>query len=548
MGREIFSRVQDPAGTLHEFLLAGARLTPHHPAVVEHSDGTFGTVSYRQLERRVTKLAARLDALGLDIGDRVILESDTSSWSLTALLACSTLGLTFVPVSPETPAARLGAIIDAVGPALHLQPAHGTRDGVPEGVGVARFGPDGLLVERAPAPRKRRRRELTSTDAAYVVFTSGTTGRPKGVVMSHRGVLALFRGMLRHGIVAAEDRVATTSPLQFDFSLLDIGLALGSGATLVPVPRDLLRWPRRLIRFLADADVTQVNGVPSVWRPALRHEAESVGAELGGRVRGVLYSGERFPLPELRALQGLLPGVRIVNCFGSSESIAATFTDVPNPLPADAQEVSIGYAHAGAEMLLIDDDGETVDEPGAVGHIHLRSPALFTGYWDDPEATARVLVPDPLDARGGQRVFRTGDLGRRGEDGELYFCGRADSLVKIRGNRVELGEIERRVTEFRGVRAATAVLLPAGDREPVLAVFVVLSGDGAGEGSLEGAETGAADGELDPMELKAFCMAALPDYMVPQEVRVLDVLPSTVNGKVDRAALVAAAGGRRGRG
>ncbi|MEV5955784.1 AMP-binding protein [Streptomyces sp. NPDC051987] len=529
MSPESFSRIHDSVDTLHGFLLAGARLTPHQPAVVEHAEGTFGTISYRQLEHRVTELAAQLDALGLGIGDLVVLESDTSSWSIAALLACSTLGLVFVPVSPDTPAARLEAIIDAVEPALHLQAAHGTRDGIRAEVGTARFGPDGLLVERAPAPRKRRRRALVPTDPAYVVFTSGTTGRPKGVVMSHRGVLALYRGMLRHGIVAAEDRVATTSPLQFDFSLLDIGLALGSGATVVPVPRDLLRWPRRLLRFLADAEVTQVNGVPSIWRPALRHEAELLGAELGGRVRGVLYSGERFPLPELRTLQGLLPGLRIVNCFGSSESIAASFTDVPNPLPDDAEDVSIGRAHPGAEMLVIDEDGRAVQEPGVVGHIHLRSAALFTAYWDDPEATARVLVPDPLEPRSGQRVFRTGDLGRWGAHGELYFCGRADSLVKIRGNRVELGEIERRVTEFDGVRAATAVLLPTGGREPVLAVFVVLS---------------AEAGELDPMELKAFCMAALPDYMVPQEVRVLDVLPSTVNGKVDRDALLALVRGR----
>jgi len=523
VNRETFSRVHGSVDTLHEFLLAGARLTPERPAIVEHAGGTFGTISHRQLERRVTELAAQLDELGADIGDRVVLESDTSPWSIATLLACSTLGLTFVPVSPETPAARLKAIIDTTRPVLHLQPAHGTRDGIPAGVGTARFGPDGLLVERAPEPRSRHRRELVPTDPAYVVFTSGTTGRPKGVVMSHRAVLALYRGMLSHGVVSAEDRVATTSPLQFDFSLLDIGLALGTGAAVVPVPRDLLRWPRRLIRFLADAEVTQVNGVPSIWRAALRHEAEMVAAELGGRVRGVLYSGERFPLPELRTLQSLLPGVRIVNCFGSSESIAASFTDVPNPLPEDVEEVSVGHAHPGAEMLLIGEDGRPVDEPGVVGHIHLRSGALFTSYWDDPEATARVLVPDPLNPHSGQLVFRTGDLGSRGPNGELYFRGRADSLVKIRGNRVELGEIERRVAEFRGVRAATAVLLPVRDREPVLAVFVVLSDDAE---------------EPDHLELKAFCLEALPDYMVPQEIRVLDVLPSTVNGKVDRTALI----------
>ncbi|MFC5053489.1 AMP-binding protein [Saccharothrix xinjiangensis] len=528
MGREVFARAHDQVATLHDFLLVGARLVPERAAIVEYAGGEFGTISFRQLERRVTALAAQLDELGLDVGDRVVLESDTTSWSITALLACSSLGLTYIPVSPETPAQRLQAIVEAVEPALHLQAAGGRREGVAEGVGLARFGPDGLVVERAPAPRVRHRREVTPTDAAYIIFTSGTTGRPKGVVMSHRAILAFFRGMLAHGIVSPEDRVATTSPLQFDFSLLDIGLALGSGAAVVPVPRDLLRWPRKLVKFLHDAQATQVNGVPSIWRPVLRHEAEMLG-EQGGSIRGILYSGEKFPLPELRSLQSLLPGVRIVNCFGSTESVASSFTDVPNPLPEDVEELSIGFAHPGAEMVLIDEDGRPVDEVDGVGEVHLRSAALFTCYWNDPEATARALVLDPLNPRAGQVVFRTGDLARRGEGGELYFSGRADSLVKIRGNRVELGEVERRVAEFPGVAAATALLVPVPDREPALAAFVVLAG------GVEG---------LEELELKAFCMEALPDYMVPQDVRVLDELPTTPNGKVDRAALLAVHGRR----
>ncbi|QQQ80087.1 AMP-binding protein [Saccharothrix sp. 6-C] len=531
MVRPVFARAHDSVATLHEFLLAGARLTPEAPAVVETTGEEFGAISHRQLERRVAELAARLDDLGLDVGDRVVLESDTTSWSIAALLACSTLGLTYIPVSPETPAQRLRAIVDAVAPALHLQADTGRRDGLAEGIGLARFGPDGLEVDRAPAPRRRRRREITPADPAYMIFTSGTTGRPKGVVMSHRAILAFFRGMLAHGIVSAEDRVATTSPLQFDFSLLDIGLALGSGAAVVPVPRELLRWPRRLVKFLHDARATQVNGVPSIWRPVLRHEPELL-AELGGGIRGVLYSGEKFPLPELRRLREAVPGVRIVNCFGSSESVAASFTDVPDPLPDGVEELPIGFAHPGAEMTLIDEDGDPVDEPGGLGEIHLRSGALFTGYWDDPEATARALVPDPLNPRSGQVVFRTGDLARRGEDGELYFRGRVDSLVKIRGNRVELGEVERRVAEFPGVAAATALLLPLADREPVLGVFAVLA---------------AGAGALDELELKAFCMEALPDYMVPQRVEVLDELPTTPNGKVDRPALAARVPGATGR-
>lgn len=521
MSREVFTLAQNPVERLHEFLLVGARLTPDKPAVVEFSGTEPGIISYRQLACRAEEYAVVLRDLGLDIGDRVVLESDTSASAIAALLACSSLGLPFVPVTPETPAKRLLSVVDTVSPALYLQADGGRREGIPESVGTGRFGPGGLVIERAPRPGPGFRREVAPADPAYMVFTSGSTGRPKGVVMSHRAILSFYRGMLSQGIVGPESRVASTAPFQFDFSLLDIGLALGSGATVVPVPRALLRWPRRFVRFLRDSEATQVNGAPSIWRGALRHEREEL-AVLGDRIEGVLFSGEPFPLPEVRALQEALPLARIVNCFGSTESVAASFTNVPRPVPEGLTKLSIGRAHPGAEMMLLDEAGVPVTEPGVTGHIHLRSGSLFTGYWGDPEATARALVADPTNPLTGQTVFRTGDLGHRGADGELYFDGRADSQVKIRGNRVELTEVERRVAEFTGVAAASAVLLPVEGADPVLAVFVELS-------------PGA---EFDEMELGAFCLEELPDYMAPQRIHVLDALPLNQNGKVDRPALV----------
>lgn len=519
------AEVHGPAERIHEFMLAAAGTAPDSPAVWEAGDdGTSRVLTYRQLERRAHDYAVALDALGLDIGDRVVLESDNSASAVAMLLACSMLGLTFIPVSPEVPTARLLAITSAAEPALHLQTTAGRREGVPDPIGTARFGPDGVVVERPPAPRVRHRREPVTTDAAYMIFTSGTTGRPKGVVMSHRGVLSFYRGMLRHRIVTAQDRVATTSPLQFDFALLDIGLALGTGAQLIPVPRELMHWPRRLLRFLSDTGATQVDGVPSVWRPVLRHEAKGLAA-LADQIRGVLFSGEAFPLPELRQLQALLPRTRVVNCFGPTEAMAFSLTDVPNPLPEGVDKLSIGFAYPGAEMLLIDEEGRPVEEPGAVGEIHLRGPSLFTGYWDDPEATRAALVPDPLNPRSGQLVYKSNDLAYRGDSGELYFVGRSDLQVKIRGNRVELGEIERRLLEFPGVEAAAAVVRPRPDEDPELYAYVVPT-----RGST-----------ADPVVISAFCKQTLPEYMVPRKVALLPGLPLTPNGKTDRRALTALA-------
>ena len=511
-----------------DFMLASVKTTPDRPAVIQPTDDGFTTVTFRQLERQVHDYAVSLDELGLDIGDRCILESDTSASAIAMFLACSSLGLTFIPVSPDTPAQRLQSIIGTTEPALHLQTDSGRREGIPEQVGTARFGPDGLRVGRPPTPRTRHRHEVTGTDTAYIIFTSGTTGRPKGVVMSHRAVVAFYHGMLAQNIVTNEDRVATTSPLQFDFSLLDIGLGLGSGAAVVPVPRDRLQWPRRFMGFLQDAEVTHVNGVPSIWRSTLRNESELLaGLE---HLRSILFCGEDFPLPELRHFQRLRPGTRIVNCYGATESMACSFADVPNPIPDDLARLSIGFAHPGAEMIIVDENGRPVERPGAVGEIYLRSPALFSGYWDEPETTAATLVPDPLNPRSGHTVLRTGDLAYRGDHGELYFCGRADSQVQVRGNRVELGEIERRLLAFPGVAASAAVLLPRVDEEPVLSAFLVMESQAKA---------------FDKMELRAFCMEALPGYMIPQELHVLEELPVTPHGKVDRTALAARFGADR---
>jgi amino acid adenylation domain-containing protein len=516
------ARARSSVDNIYWFMLAAGRATPDKAAIVEltEADDEFKTVSYRQLEQQILQFAAELETLGLDVGDRVVLESNTSACTIALFLACAWLGLTFIPVGPETPADRLLSIIEAARPALHLQPAEGHRDGIPAQVGTMRFGAHGLTIERPPGPRTRHRREVLPTDPAYIIFTSGTTGRPKGVVMSHRAVIAFYRGVLQEGMICAGDRIAITAPFQFDFSLAGIGLALGGGATVVLVPPNRIGWPKRFVSFLRDSAVTQVHGVPSIWRNVLRDEPERLAglAEL----HHIVFSGEEFPLHELRRLQQLLPKAHLVNGYGATESMACSVTKVPNPIPDDLTTLSIGFAHAGAEMMILDEKGQPIESPGITGEIYLRSPALFTGYWDDPQGTREVLVPDPLNPGSGQIVFRSGDLAYRGRHGELYFCGRIDSQVKIRGNRVELGELERLLTKAPGVAVATALLLPRPDGELALTAFVVMK---------------PGSPAPDKRRLRAFCAAALPSYMIPGKIGILDELPLTGNGKIDRAAL-----------
>jgi amino acid adenylation domain-containing protein len=512
---------------LYWYMLAAAEQKPDAVAVHEIGpDGNLSTISYRQLQQRVHDFAAGLEQLGLDVGDRVVLESEVSAHVIALLLACSWLGLAFIPVTPETPAKRLEAIIERSGAALHLQYEAGRRDGIPEGVGTGRFGRNGLLVERRPAPRTRYRTKVVPTDTAYIVFTSGTTGRPKGVVMNHRAVTSFCRGALQAGVVRPTDRVAITAPFQFDFALAGIGMTLGRGATVVPVPPDRLGWPGRFTGFLRDTQVSQVQGVPSIWRTILRDEPERLG-DLG-QLRDIVFAGEEFPLHELRQVRQLLPRVRLLNGYGATESIACAVAEVPDRIPDDLDRLPIGFAIPGAEMVLVDAAGRPIAEPAVVGEIYLHSDSLFTGYWDDPEATGAALVPDPLSPSSGRLVFRSGDLAYRGQHGELYFCGRADSLVKVRGNRVELGEVESRLMAYPGVAAAVALLAPRSDGEKVLSAFVIYRPDSPA---------------TDTTGLRAFCAEALPAYMTPGEIHVLDEFPLTGNGKIDRAALATQAHG-----
>lgn len=517
-------RPDRPAEMMHQFLSQAGTTAPDKAAILEQTvDGGLRGVSYLQLAERTELFANTLGECGIGVGDRVVIESATSAAAIALLAACSTVGATFIPLSPEVPAARRTQIVESAEPALYLRSsaANGDENEIPDRIGFGRFDLDAVKLERDPPRRARHRTDAVCTDPAYIVFTSGSTGRPKGVVMSHRGYLAFCRGMLAQDICTEEDRVASTSPFQFDFSLLDIGLALGSRATLVPVPRAALRWPRRFARFLRETGATHVNGVPSIWRWLVRLEPDLL-ADLTA-VRSILFSGERFPLRDVRALRQALPGLRIVNCFGSTESIACAFGEVPDPIPPEMRDLPIGRAHQGAEIHLIDRDGRAVDEPGIVGEIYLRSPALFTGYWDDPAATAAALVPDPLEPRSGQVLFRSGDLASRGRDGRLYFHGRTDSMVKISGNRVELGAVERRLREHPALdSAAVLVSDPDGGAEPELAAFVVPA---------PGSDAPSAS------ELRAFCALELPEYMVPQHLRVIERLPLNGNGKLDRAAL-----------
>jgi len=501
-----------PPVLLHHHLLQYAKITPNAIAIAP------ANWTYQKLANYSYEYAEILNNSGLGAGERILLELDPSPEAIALYTACSLLGLVFIPVSPETPKPRIQQILTITEARLHIR----TQPGDPNPEILQGILENQTLKINGNIPMSERspKAPVLETDLAYIIFTSGTTGQPKGIMITHRAILAFFRPLVNYCQLKPTERVGTIAPLQFDFSLLDMGLTLGSGATLVQVPRNFLK-PKQLVEYLQKHQVSQMNSVPSLWsKLLLPHASEEIGKLQ--YLKTIFFAGEAFSIPDLLRLQSLLPHLRIINCFGQSESIACSFTEVPNPLPPDTDNLSIGFAHPGAQMLLLDNQQQEIKEPGKIGEIYLRGANLFSGYWRNPEATAAVLVDNPLRPFSGEKVFRTGDLAYKGKGGELYFVRRRDLQVKIRGNRVELEEVERILTTHPQVTAAAATT-KLHENDPILVAYIVPQ---------------SPQKPPTPQELRLFCGKTLPSYMIPSEIHYLEALPTTINGKIDRKQLI----------
>ncbi|GAB7184178.1 amino acid adenylation domain-containing protein [Kitasatospora sp. Ki12] len=476
-------------------------------------DGTGARLSYRQLDERAGRIAALLAEQGVRRGDRVGLCLGRSVDMVAGVLAVLRLGAAYVPVDPDYPPARLEFVLgDARVPIVLTDP--GTAARVPDGpwrtLDVTR-----TTDAAVPAPVRPEPAEL-----AYVIYTSGSTGRPKGVEVTH-GNLAVFLASTRLLSDASETDVWTLfHSLAFDFSVWEIWGPLAFGGRLVVVPREAVMDPDALHALLAREGVTVLSQTPSAFRQfAAREERHPVDA-LG--LRMVVLGGEALDLATVGKWQRRHPAgtTRLVNAYGATENTVLTTWRVMAPVStgAEANVSPIDGTIPGWRLAVLDARGEPVPT-GVVGEIHVGGPGVARGYLGRPALTAERYLPDPFTDVPGARLYRTGDLGRWNAAGELEYCGRTDDQVKIRGFRIELGEVEAAIARHPSVQGAAVVVREdtPGDRRLV-------------------AYAACPDG-TDARELREFATGHLPAHMVPGAIVVLETLPLTRNGKVDRAAL-----------
>jgi amino acid adenylation domain-containing protein len=508
---------------LHRFLEDSARRHPERVAVEEPS---AATITYRDLDLLADRLRDRLCALGVRPGDRVGIYLRKSIDAVAAIFGILKSGAAYVPVDPGAPVSRGAYVLtDCAVTAAVIEDRFEERlraemvqlGGTPELVVLRGTGGGAPLAEALDDLERRHPASQTRTvpsdsdDLAYILYTSGSTGRPKGVVLSHRNAVSFVDWCSEAFQPTAEDRFSSHAPLHFDLSILDLHLAIKHGAAVVLIGEDLGKDAPRLGQLIAGARLSVWYSAPSIL--SLLAQYGNLDRHDYSALRLVLFAGEVFPIKHLRALKALLPHPRYFNLYGPTETNVCTFYEVPAEIPADRTvPFPIGKACSHLQTKVAGLDGQEV-APGAEGELCVRGPAVTSGYWNLPEQSAASFLEDPT----GERWYKTGDLVVEDTEGNYLYLGRRDRMVKRRGYRVELGEIEAALYRHPEVKEAAAVAFT--DDADGVRIKAFLSCRGTKPPSL--------------IELKRFCSEHLPLYMVPDLFAFSESLPKTSTGKTD---------------
>jgi amino acid adenylation domain-containing protein len=538
------------AGTLGDLLAASAARHPARDAVV--LEGVH--VPYAELESSANRIARSLRARGVTRGDRVGLWCPKSHAAIAALWGTLRSGAAYVPIDPGAPPARLATIArDAGLSALVVSPDRAAAAGnalagldslrglwVTGLPGSPSPAAAGAAPPNQPAPASARRAPWvpwaeveaeaatapgdppTSDDLAYILYTSGSTGVPKGVVHTHASALAFIDWACSAFAMTEQDRVSNHAPFHFDLSTFDLFATAKAGAAVYPVPARAAMFPSAIAQLYTQERLTVWYETPSALGLLLRH------GKLAERdvtaLRVLLFAGEVMPVALLNELMALAPRARFANLYGPTETNVCTWHDVTAPA-APERPLPIGVPCSGDEAWVLDEELREVAR-GESGELWISGDSVMRGYWGDGERTERTLRT--LTLGGAPRLaYRTGDLVRWNEDGVLLFHGRRDHQIKTRGYRVELGEIEVALHAHPEVAEAVVLALPDPEIGHRLKALVVAR-----------PEVPAA-ARANAAGLKDHCARTLPRYMVPEFIDFRDALPRTASGKVDRTALAA---------
>jgi amino acid adenylation domain-containing protein len=471
-------------------------------------------VGYAELAAQAARLAGQLRARGVARGDRVVVLLDNSPETVITVFAILQAGAVFSIVNPGTKLDKLAYILNNCGArALISEPrllplASEAARSAPS-VAFTLVAPFDKIADEGSAPPPQRGIEL---DLAMIVYTSGSTGFPKGVMMTHQNVVAAATSITTYLESVPQDIVLSVLPLAFDYGLYQALMCVKVGATLVL--EKSFTYPAVLLDKLRSERVTGLPLVPTMAAVLLQMKDIAPGAF--PHLRYITNTAAALPPAHIARLQELFPAAKIFSMYGLTECKRCTYLP-PEQLPS--RPGSVGIAIPGTEAYVVDEQGCKAP-PGTVGELVIRGAHVMKGYWGDPEATERALRPGPFP---WEKVLYTGDLFRADEEGFLYFVGRKDDIIKSRGEKVSPKEVESVLYEMPGVREAAVIGVP----DPVLgmAIKAVVVAD--------------AQARLTERDVIRHCAKRLEDFMVPKTVEFRDALPKSDNGKISRRQVMA---------
>jgi amino acid adenylation domain-containing protein len=519
------------AVSLADYLEESARRFPDRTAVVDPSGASL---TYRELDEYARRVAVFLASRGVEAGDRVGLIVPKSIDGVTAIFGILKAGAAYVPADYTAPIDRNRSILSDGGVrAAFLDPACvPVLDGWPNGArpetiiiprrgGTNDAGRDTDPVHHAwadvlGAAGEAPDRERRADNLAYILYTSGSTGIPKGVMLSHENATSFVDWCSSVFHPGEEDRFSSHAPFHFDLSVLDLYVSVKHGAALYLISEELGKNPKELARFISDNRLTVWYSTPSIL--SLLAQFGDLSARNYSALRLVLFAGEVFPVKHLRDTKKLLPHPVYYNLYGPTETNVCTFARIPDTIPDDrVTAYPIGWACSHCQPLVLDEPDGAVVAPGGEGLLYIAGPSVFQGYRNRPVENAAAFIE-----RDSHRWYNTGDVVREDPEDGFIYLGRRDRMVKRHGYRIELGEIERAVYQHPQIREAAVVAVPAADSGVRIAAFLVPH----------------AGARPSIIEMKTFCGSHLPAYMNPDVFVHLEALPRTSTDKVDYQSLL----------